>query len=227
VHSFGIDRNVVFSGNSHAPIRCYILTGIAISTICHFLSVLVLYRLVALVIGVRGQQSRIPFVVCVLHTITPASLFLSAPYAESLFALLNITGMFCYAKSKVALSSASSSSHEALYKLCSGALFALATTIRSNGLLSGLILLYDAVMQLSRLLSRPPNVHDICRVIITCISGTLIAVGFVGPQYLAYTEFCGTENLTTRPWCEKSIPSIYSWVQSHYWWVFQRLQRSI
>lgn len=217
MHRFGIDGIVVFSGNSHAPIRCYIVTGIAISTICHFLSVLVLYRLVALVIGARGQQSRIPFVVCVLHTITPASLFLSAPYAESLFSLLNITGMLCYAKSKVALSSASSSSQEVLYKLCSGALFGLATTIRGNGLLSGLILLYDVVMQLSRLLSRRPNVYDICRIIITCISGTLIAVGFVGPQYVAYTEFCGAENLTTRPWCENSIPSIYSWVQSHYW----------
>ena len=217
MHRFGIDGNAVFSGNSHAPIRCYIVTGIAISTICHFLSVLVLYRLVALVIAAKGQQSRIPFVVCVLHTITPASLFLSAPYAESLFSLLNITGMLCYAKSKVALSSASSSSQEVLYKLCSGALFGLATTIRGNGLLSGLILLYDVVMQLSRLLSRRPNVYDICRIIITCISGTLIAVGFVGPQYVAYTEFCGAENLTTRPWCENSIPSIYSWVQSHYW----------
>lgn len=217
MHRFSIDGNVVFSGNSHAPIRCYIVTGIAISTICHFLSVLVLYKLVTLVIGARGQQSRIPFVVCVLHTITPASLFLSVPYAESLFALLNTTGMLCYAKSKVALSSASSSSQEVFYKLCSGALFALATTIRSNGLLSGLILLYDVVMQLSRLLSRPPNVHDICRIIVTCISGTLIAVGFVGPQYLAYIEFCGAKNLTTRLWCEKSIPSIYSWVQSHYW----------
>ena len=167
--------------------------------------------------AVRQQQSRIPFVASVLHICTPASLFLSAPYAESLFSLLNLAGMLCYAESKATANPGFISFQEVAYKLSSGLLFAVSTTIRSNGLLSGLVLLYDVARYLPQLLLLRSSVHDICRIIVTCISGTLIAVGFVGPQYLAYLDYCRINNSVMRPWCEKSIPSIYSWVQSHYW----------
>lgn len=170
-----------------------------------------------LLTGAGRQQSRIPFVASVLHILTPASLFLSAPYTESLFSLLNLAGMLCYAGSRSAARSSFLSFQKVVYKLSSGLLFAVATTIRSNGLLSGLVLLYDVARYLPQLLSMRLNVHDLCRIIVTCVSGSLIVVGFVGPQYLAYLDFCSTSDTTARPWCEKSIPSIYSWVQSHYW----------
>lgn len=125
--------------------------------------------------------------------------------------------MLCYAESRAATHSTTLNLREVAFKLSSGALFAVATTIRSNGLLSGLILLYDVARYLPRLLSMQSSVHDICRVIVTCVSGMLIAIGFVGPQYLAYMDFCVTTKPPVSPWCKKSIPSIYSWVQSHYW----------
>ncbi|KAF2628703.1 glycosyltransferase family 76 protein [Macroventuria anomochaeta] len=205
------------SGNAESSIRYYIIAGIVISTTCHLLSVLVLYRLLTLLTGAGRQQSRIPFVASVLHILTPASLFLLAPYTESLFSLLNLAGMLCYAESRATANSSPVSVQEVVYKLSSGLFFAVATTIRSNGLLSGLVLLYDVVRYLPQLLSMRSSVHDLCRVFVTCVSGTLIAIGFVGPQYLAYLEFCSTSDSTIRPWCENSIPSIYSWVQSHYW----------
>jgi phosphatidylinositol glycan class V len=211
----------VISGNSESSIQYYIIAGIIVSTTCHLLSVLVLYRLLTLVTGAGRQQTRIPFVASVLHILTPASLFLSAPYAESLFSLLNFTGMLCYAESKAAAKPSSISYQEIAYKLSSGMSFAVATTIRSNGLLSGLVLLYDVAQYVPRLLSLQSSVHDICRAIVTCVSGVLIAIGFVGPQYLAYLDFCTTSESAIRPWCQKSIPSIYSWVQSHYWYVYQ------
>lgn len=200
------------------------MAGITISTLCHLFSVLILYRLVGLLIGARRQESRVPFVASVLHTLTPASLFISAPYSESLFSLLNFAGMLCYTQSKITARGTSISSQEVAYRLSSGVLFALATIIRSNGLLSGLILLYDVVLHLSRILSIRPGVQRVCRVAVTCISGSLIAIAYIGPQYLAYAKFCSTEDSVTRPWCERTIPSIYSWVQSHYWYVFQDIQ---
>lgn len=208
--------NTVISGTSEASPRYYIVAGIFISTTCHFLSVFVLYRLLAVLTGAGRQQSRVPFVGSVLHILTPASLFLSAPYAEALFSLLNLTGMLCYAESR-ATALSPITVREVAYRLSSGLLFAVATAIRSNGLLSGLILLYDVVRYLPQLLSMRSSVHAVCRVLVTCVSGILVAVGFVGPQYLAYLDFCTTTDSVVSPWCKKAIPSIYSWVQSHYW----------
>jgi phosphatidylinositol glycan class V len=170
-----------------------------------------------LLTGAGRQQSQIPFIASVLHILTPASLFLSAPYAESLFSFLNLTGMLCYAESRSAARLSPISFQEVTYMFSSGMLFAAATTIRSNGLLSGLVLLYDVARYAPQLFSMRLSMHDIFRIIVTCASGSLIALGFVGPQYLAYLSFCSTSNAAARPWCEKSVPSIYSWVQSHYW----------
>ncbi|KAF1930047.1 glycosyltransferase family 76 protein [Didymella exigua CBS 183.55] len=205
------------SGTAAGTIQYYVLAGIIISTTCHLLSVLILHRLTTHLTGVGWQQSRIPFVASVLHILTPASLFLSAPYTESLFSLINLAGMLCYAESRSAAKTSSLGFLEIFYKLSSGLLFAVATTIRSNGLLSGLVLLYDVTRYVPQLLSMRLGIHNMFRIILTCASGSLIALAFVGPQYLAYLDFCNASGSAVRPWCEKSIPSIYSWVQSHYW----------
>lgn len=212
-----IDSEVVFSGGVDCPLQYYIVAGIVVSNVCHLLSVLVLYRLLTLTLE-HQQQRPVAFVASVLHILTPASLFLSAPYAEACFSLLNLAGMLCYAQSKLAAKSEPYSLREDAYKLSSGLLFGFATLVRSNGLLSGLILLYDVAEYLPRLVSLQLSIRDVSKVIITCVAGSFIACGFVWPQYLAYIEFCsGESNLSARPWCEKSVPSIYSWVQSHYW----------
>lgn len=153
-----------------------------------------------------------------LHVVTPASLVLSAPYAEALFSLLNLTGMLLYAQSKPKAEGQPPSLQEDALKLGSGILFAVATMMRSNGLLSGLILLYDVARYLPRIVSMQLTVHDMRRIVVTSVAGCFIALGFVFPQYLAYEEFCtGSSNSETALWCKRTIPSVYSWVQSHYW----------
>lgn len=198
-------------------LQSYVLGGMVISNFCHLLSVFVLYCLLTQLL--EGQQrSRIAFVASVLHILTPGSLFFSAPYAEAAFALLNLSGMLFYTKSKAAARLSPRSFREDAYKLSCGICFASATLLRSNGLLSGLILLYDVAEDLLRMVSGQLSMRGLKRVFVTCIAGALIASCFIGPQYLAYLEFCDLENNPTpRPWCEKTIPSIYSWVQSHYW----------
>ncbi|KAJ4371558.1 ER membrane glycoprotein subunit of the GPI transamidase complex-like protein [Neocucurbitaria cava] len=181
------------------------------------MSVLVLYRLLTIILDLPRQRN-VAFVASVLHILTPASLFYSAPYAEALFSLLNLTGMVHYALSKATARDGGSPVREDIYKLSSGLIFASAALIRSNGLLSGLIFLYDAAMYLPRIASEQLSIRDVTRIMVTCVAGLFIAIGFIGPQYLAYMDFCIRENGSdARPWCEGSIPSIYSWVQSHYW----------
>jgi phosphatidylinositol glycan class V len=193
------------------------MAGIAISNVCHLLSVLVLYRLLTATLASR-QRRQISFIGAILHILTPASLFLSAPYAEAIFSLLNLTGMLFYVQSKAQAQVRHPSALEDAYKLGSGITFASATLMRSNGLLSGLVLLYDVTEYLPRVISMSLTMHDLRRIIVTCMAGGMITLGFVWPQYLAYMEFCALNSRSVgRPWCNSKIPSIYSWVQSHYW----------
>lgn len=193
------------------------MAGIVLSVTAHLLSVLVLHSLLNVILD-RRQQGNVAFVASVLHILTPASLFYCAPYTEALFALLNLTGMLLYAQAKASASLGRLSLIEDASMLGSGVSFALATLMRSNGLLSGLLFLYDVTRYLPRIVTGQLSLHIIRKMTVTCIAGFSVALGFLYPQYLAYKEFCGHEvDLQRRLWCDKSLPSIYSFVQSHYW----------
>ncbi|KAH4006228.1 GPI mannosyltransferase 2 [Parastagonospora nodorum] len=195
----------------------YLMTGIVVSNVCHLLSVLALYQLLTTTVDPR-RKHRVAFIGAVLHVMNPASLFLSSPYAEAPFSLLNITGMLLYTRSRIRAQTQQPSLREDAYKLGSGIFFGFATLMRGNGLLSGLILLYDVARYLPRVFSMRLTVHDMRRIVVTCVAGSVVALGFIWPQYLAYTEYCtGDRSVGSPPWCKKTIPSIYSWVQSHYW----------
>ncbi|KAF2866932.1 GPI mannosyltransferase 2 [Massariosphaeria phaeospora] len=201
------------------PLHHYVWAGIAVSHLCHLISVLILFRLLNVIMG-HQQHSPIPFIASILHILSPAALFLSAPYTEALFSMANFAGMLHYALARsTARASKTWSIYQDAYMLSSGALFGFATLIRSNGLLSGLIFLYDAASLIPRIWSMQISRHEARRLLVTCFAGLLIAVGFVAPQYLAYEQYCvtGSPSPHLRPWCHKSIPSVYSWVQSNYW----------
>jgi phosphatidylinositol glycan class V len=146
-------------------------------------------------------------------------LFLSAPYGEALFSFLNFSGMLLYVESRIFHPSMPWDILRGCQLIGSGALFAMAALIRSNGVLSGLIFVYDVVTLLPRLLSLSLGPSDFRRLLFTTIAGSLILLGFAGPQWLAYDEYCGAQvsSVDRRPWCSMYVPSIYSWVQSYYW----------
>jgi phosphatidylinositol glycan class V len=216
------DVVTVVSGNSNPSLQYYIWTGIAVSNICHLVSVLVLFRLLNVALGPK-QNSRVPFIASVLHIMSPAALFLSSPYTEALFSALNFTGMLHYVRAKSTENSRRAwNITQDAYMLSSGVLFALATLARGNGLLSGVIYLYDVASFLPRILTLQLNRHEFRSLVITCIAGLILAMGYLGPQYLAYQEYCVRNNTSSgvRPWCNGTVPSIYTWVQSHYWCVY-------
>ncbi|KAL3443031.1 glycosyltransferase family 76 protein [Aspergillus insuetus] len=193
-------------------------TAIVLSHVSHYLSVLALYRLSANVFGCDTERSRLVcFLSAALHIVCPGGAFLSAPYGESLFSFLNITGYYIYSSSCHDLSSKRYFlSHGKL--VLSGCFFAVATSVRSNGILSGVLLAYDALWQVYNILSRRSVGTVIVRLGCTIISGCIVALGLLIPQYLAYTSYC-TGKDGSRPWCQSLLPSIYGWVQSHYWGV--------
>ncbi|KAI1380084.1 glycosyltransferase family 76 protein [Hypoxylon crocopeplum] len=183
------------------------LVGIFVAHTSHLLSVLALYQLGLVV----WKNQRLSFIAALLHILSPAGLFLSAPYAESTFAFLSFTG--CLFLAKGLLGQKRTFAHD-VSLVASGMWFGFASTFRSNGLLNGI----PFAVALAQELSAPPTISSIRRRCALIIGGLAIAIGFIAPQLVAYQTFCTIPSRTKlRPWCTSRFPSIYSFVQERYW----------
>jgi phosphatidylinositol glycan class V len=189
------------------------LVAICIAHTAHLLSVLVLFSLTRAIFA-SPVNSVFPLTASLLHILSPAGLFLSAPYAESSCALLSFLGCLLFMKSRVSRGQ-HTAGHDLLV-VAAGLTFGIAATFRSNLILNGLLLLEEALRTLYYL-RYEFNLIKVRRLIATGLGGLLVGVGFVLPQYIAYREYCAPSNIQSRPWCERALPSIYVFVQSYYW----------
>lgn len=183
------------------------LLGVFVAHVTHLASVLILYRLTHLVFP---QSKHLAFTASVLHVISPAGLFLSSPYAESPFSCLSFGGSYLFAISCMS----PCRTRRALLVIAAGGAFGLGTWFRSNGLASGLLFAVATLQSLGALL-RAPSLSSLLEVLGPLVGGMLVAAGSAIPQFLAWQRFCHSAD--PRPWCEKMIPSIYNFVQEHYW----------
>ena len=192
-----------------------ILMGILLSHLFHLLSVIALYSSADLLCHQRGgRTSPTAFLAAVLHVLSPAGIFLSAPYAEPLCSFLTFVGYWLYIKASLRSQTNTSSLSNVLI-LVAGCAFGLATSVRSNGLFNGFVFLIDALSMLPNLLEGI-TVSKVARLFCLGLAGITTLLGAFIPQLFAYGIYCkyGSDN---RPWCNNYVPSIYSWVQSHYW----------
>ena len=191
-----------------------ILTGVVFSHVFHLLSVIALYLCGRLLSIRQTNLSSIAFTAALLHILSPAGLFLSAPYAESLFSFLTFTGYWMYLKTSME-NPTDRSSLRNVYTVLAGVVFGIATLIRSNGLLNGLIFLFDALSLLPTLLNGF-TFSTFMQLGCLGVAGLSTILGVFIPQLIAYNAYC-SDGSDVRPWCGNWVPSIYSWVQSHYW----------
>lgn len=200
-----------------SPIVRHAISGILTSHLSHLGAVITLYSLVRRMIPSESERKReIAFTAACLHTVSPAGLFLSAPYGESTFAFTTFLGILCYLCAQEDKISPTQQSRlpTTAWILLSGFCFALSTLFRSNGLLHGTIFLFQAITSL-RACFVTPSGSNLLHLFSTVVAGSFIAVGFALPQAIAYLQYCTPE--PSRPWCSYTMPSIYSWVQKHYW----------
>ena len=196
------------------------IIAITISHVAHWLSVLVMFSLTRIISGNKqAGTTALPLIASILHILSPAGLFLSAPYTEALFSLLNMFGTLLYI-SGMAKHRQEQLFNGNLYIALSGLVSGCATIIRSNGVLSGLPFLYDSILLGVSILRFGPDRRSVSKLCSVVIGGLMIAAGFAMPQYIAYNAYCvSNPEISQRPWCEATVPSIYTWVQSHYWYM--------
>jgi Gpi18-like mannosyltransferase len=158
------------------------------------------------------------------YIVNPASVFFSAAYTESIFALFTFLALAVLAKSKAA-----GRSRYATAACTWGAavLFAGSTACRSNGAFTGMVFGLVKLHWMTKDMQRQScTVSKLAVMISTLISTTLQCTLIILPsvvfQWYAYVKFCEgapTVYLEQHEWCTKTIPSIYTWIQSKYWGV--------
>jgi phosphatidylinositol glycan class V len=190
-----------------------------LSHVAHFFTVLLLYALTQRISRSNGaSSSATSTIAAALHIISPAGAFLSAPCSESLFSTLSFLGFYLYLDGRIAGGSLGE-----VETILAGFSFGCATVVRSNGILGGLPILYDAVLQGLHLLRDGITKKGMRKLSALGAGGLLIAIGALLPQYEAYKRFCDdVVEHDRRPWCDSKFPSIYGWVQRHYWFVYEQ-----
>lgn len=215
--SFADCKAFYFFGH-RSPGLTEVWVGILNAHISHLLSVFILYRMSRSIWNRTSEEerTRFAFLAALLHIISPAGIFLSAPYAESPFALLNFLGYYFCLKA-YEYQSKGGKTKKQLSTLAAGLLFAVATMFRSNGILSGFVFAYDAILITWRMLYSEDHLSHLKDFPVVIASGTMVALGSLIPQSLAFRDYCSKSVEEPRPWCNHWVPSIYAWVQSHYW----------
>lgn len=220
--AFGTGLSTLLGWSSQHELDVTVTAGVMIALCSHFLSVVLVWA-IADCLSVRNAQASqkrsLPFVAACLHIISPAGVFLCAPYSESPFSCLNMFGYWLYVQARF-----TSQENHLIWKcallVASGISLGCATVVRNNGILSGFPLLFNAIgltWKIMRSLQHKVILWaGVYQLVATVLAGVCILVGLLLPQYWAYSEYCATNEMI-RPWCSQRLPLIFSFVQSHYW----------
>ncbi|XP_063810716.1 GPI mannosyltransferase 2 [Pseudophryne corroboree] len=191
-----------------------LLSSALLNCFCSTVAACSLYRLGCVTL----QSRRSSFLAALLFCLSPASIFMTVTYSESLFALATFSGLWQLQKSRT---------------LVGCAFFSLATATRSNGLVNAGFLLHSglkAVVQ--RRSSSGPLIKKLCGIL-------LVMLPFVLFQSYCYVRFCQVSHeeepvpqellklavekgyrVRRAPipsWCSFRFPVAYSQIQSEYW----------
>ncbi|KAI7816542.1 GPI mannosyltransferase 2 [Gamsiella multidivaricata] len=174
-----------------------VLAGILVSNVSFIAASVQLYRLTHTLFG----QERFAFLTAILYILTPSGIFMSAIYTESPFAALSFTGMLFAARRQY---------------LLAAVVWSISCTARSNGVLYPGFFIYDLVVRMDLKAPMMSNIKALLKTTVLCLINW---AGFLSVQGYGYALYCSnkTSMLEARPWCESTVPSIYTFVQDFYW----------
>ena len=159
----------------------------------------------------------------VLFALNPASVFHSAAYTESVFALFSFAGFYFLERARLTATKKS-----AFWNRNGAAvLFALACATRSNGALNGLVLAHDFFFAAAAPFwkERRKKKRKVFFFIAATSAFAARCVATLFPlfavQLYGYRTYCvdGFIEDSKPAWCDvwRPFPNVYAHVQSHYW----------
>nr|XP_006975692.1 GPI mannosyltransferase 2 isoform X1 [Peromyscus maniculatus bairdii]XP_006975693.1 GPI mannosyltransferase 2 isoform X1 [Peromyscus maniculatus bairdii]XP_015849999.1 GPI mannosyltransferase 2 isoform X1 [Peromyscus maniculatus bairdii]XP_042127963.1 GPI mannosyltransferase 2 isoform X1 [Peromyscus maniculatus bairdii]XP_042127964.1 GPI mannosyltransferase 2 isoform X1 [Peromyscus maniculatus bairdii]XP_042127965.1 GPI mannosyltransferase 2 isoform X1 [Peromyscus maniculatus bairdii]XP_04 len=199
---------------------CLLLSVALLNFLFSVLAAVALHDLGRLVLRCPRQA----FYAAMLFCLSPANVFLAAGYSEALFAFLTFSAMGQLERGR---------------SWASGLLFALATGVRSNGLVSVGFLVHSQCRGFfSSLVVLNPLKQLVKLLTSVCLSVLTVSLPFALFQYYAYSQFCFPGSAPSipeplvqlavdrgyrirgdeaPPWCSWPLPLIYSYIQDVYW----------
>lgn len=219
---------------AQTPSRCATaLAAVAVSNAAHVLAAVILERLGELVLAedpfgpVHEVDHSAARAAAVLFALNPASVFHSAAYTESVFALFSFAGFYLLERARSA-GTATATKKSAFWNRNGAAVcFALACATRSNGALNGLVLAHDfffaAAVPFWKEKKKKKRVFFLVAAT-SAFAARCVATLFplFAVQLYGYRTYCvdGWKNGDSKPaWCDiwRPFPNVYAHVQSHYW----------
>lgn len=187
--------------------------GVLVANVSHLGAAIVLYYLTLRTF--RSYKffgsTSIAYLSSTLFVLSPAGIFLTTSYSESLTALLSFVALYLREISINHEDFASPVNGSIRYRMLyvfSGVFVALAFGLRANCLLLGIVYLYD----LYEYGYRAENLHDAVN---SVVAGSILFTAFLLSNVYNYLVFCTSE--TSQSWCSNTIPSLFLHAQGHYW----------
>jgi len=171
-----------------------VLSGVLIANISFVLAAGVLYKLTQ---SMYHGNDTLAYISALAFSLSPASMFISSFYPESLFALLTFTGMLCLSRQQYIRASI---------------VWGVASATRSHAILYSGYFIYELVLQ--RFIQERSAKNAIAGAVLALGCTMLVFLGFITFQVYGYHEYCIQDR---RPWCEQTIPLLYQFVQQFYW----------
>ncbi|CAO3642966.1 unnamed protein product [Cunninghamella echinulata] len=174
-----------------------VVVGALISNVSFIYAAGYLYKLTRLI---YPSQFKLALFSAIAFCLSLPSIFMSAFYTESLFALLSFMGMYVITKQ---------------YYFYASLLWGIASLTRSNAIIYIGFFGYEFIIK--RL--KGPTKSLIVGIVRAAIYSLITMSGFLYFQYTIYREYCQVDQLgiNPRPWCSSTFPFVYNYVQKEYW----------
>lgn len=202
------------------PFYGRLLWATFVTNLCHFLAALTLFHYTKLVFQNARlfTPERVALSALALFVLSPAAMFLTAPYSEAIAALFSFQCLYLRERSLV-VHYGTPIIHKPLY-LASGVAAAVAYGFRANCLLLGLIYVYDLggvahFLSKSSVMAGAMDNASFSTRLLPIVAGLILGSGFLASQIYNYMAVCyGSDR---GEWCSARIPSLFTYAQAHYW----------
>ncbi|KAJ5070543.1 gpi mannosyltransferase 2 [Anaeramoeba ignava] len=187
------------------------LAGVLISNLSNILAAILMFKLTLHL----SKNEKFSVISTLMFCLSPANIFMTVIYTESQFALFTFAGIYFLNTSE---KNTGNSGRNFFRYLLSIICFMLSGATRSNGMINAGFILFDSLHRFK--IAR--KITDFLVIIFQSLFAVvLIMIPNIVYQFYAYKQFCLSEfikNTTGVPsWCNNTIPSIYGYVQNHYW----------